>query len=191
MLSMMGTRVRIRMGLKVLGKQREMMSIPQNPTHPHPTLLLTSQRDWGEPTDLHLIRLDYKCTLQRPNQWVKKVSTFKAGVDFFPPKLTKSAFMVVACKVHLEPWKAFKVGFLFNDGFKLNFTLGDHLNLSYLLVKQSPEHWKWHVQKEDLQHHFYLGNKKFLEQRGTFIDSITLNSSLNWFKWELSVECIN
>lgn len=92
--------------------------------------------------------------------------------------------MVVACKVHLEPWKTFKDQFLSNIWFKLKFdNLKVNWNSSYLLVKQRPEHWKWHVQKEDFQHHFYLGNKKFLQQRNTFNDQITFNSSFNviWF----------
>lgn len=52
-------------------------------------------------------------------------------------------------------------------------------NLSYLLVEQSPEHWKWHVEKQDLQHHFYLGNKEFLQQSEThLIDHIEIPLNL-------------
>ena len=35
--------------------------------------------------------------------------------------------------------------------------------ISYLLVKQCPEHGKRDVQEEDLQDHFDLSNEKFLE----------------------------
>lgn len=39
------------------------------------------------------------------------------------------------------------------------------LSVKYLLVKQSPKHWKRNVEEEDLQHHFDLSDKQFLQGR--------------------------
>lgn len=50
-------------GVKGLWMKRETVSPPQGKKK-------RNHCDWGKQTDLHLIRLDYKCTLQRPtNEW--------------------------------------------------------------------------------------------------------------------------
>ena len=39
------------------------------------------------------------------------------------------------------------------------------LNGNYLLVKKCPEHGKGNVEEENLEHHFDLGDEKFLSQQ--------------------------
>jgi len=39
------------------------------------------------------------------------------------------------------------------------------LPVAYLLVEESPEHGQGDVEEQNLQHHLYLGNQKFLEHR--------------------------
>ena len=130
---------------------------------------------YSAPTYLHLIRLQNDDSLERERCVWLGVWAHRCWLCFHFSKIkihTKSPFIVVACRVHLEPCQGvgelitFPVVICCVCYIKQQIILMpfDVAVLSYLLVKQCPEHWKWNVQKENLEHHFNLSNEEFLEE---------------------------